>query len=427
MDQLYIRKRSLPEWSALLLVLLPLTYSFLTEFIGLSRNIRFISDLLLIFIFAVVLVSLIKNRYLLISKGTGVLMLVMVALLLHTMLGYAFNFQSVFYYIWGARNNFRFYVALLIFVWFLDQKDSLTCLRVMDIFFWTHFAVTIVQYFYFGFAQDYLGGIFGAQKGCNGYSLIFISIVVMKALLSYMNGEEKAILTFSKCAVAFITAALSELKVFFLVFILILTISAIITRFSIKKYVIILVSVLLLIVSYLILISLFDNFRGFLNFDYLITELLKENYASSEDLGRFTSIPVIRERFLTTVQERLFGVGLGNCDTSSISIFNTDFYNRYSDIHYSIFSVSFVFLETGFIGLTIFTLFFGVCLVQSIKFYRQKIGNLMFNQMGIIMSVLCLILMFYNSSLRTEAGYMVYFVLALPFIGVRNQSASSLR
>ena len=37
-------------------------------------------------------------------------------------------------------------------------------------------------------------------------------------------------------------------------------------------------------------------------------------------------------------------------------------------------------------------------------------------QISIIMVVCAIMLVIYNSSLRTEAGYMIYFMLSLPFI-----------
>lgn len=36
-------------------------------------------------------------------------------------------------------------------------------------------------------------------------------------------------------------------------------------------------------------------------------------------------------------------------------------------------------------------------------------------RMGRILALMCMIIAIYNSSLRTEAGYMMYFALAVPF------------
>ncbi len=420
--KIQIKKRTLPEWAPIFLLLLPFTYSFLTELVGLPSVVRFISDFLIIASFAIILFKSFSRGILFVPRVTAVVGTIVTVFFVYTLIGYIFNYQSIFYYIWGARNNFRFYLAFLIFVFFLKEDDASKSLSFIDVLFCVHFAVTLVQYFGFGYSQDFLGGIFGTQKGCNGYTIAFISVVIAKSLLSYMNGDEKAVRCVLKCGAALFLSALAELKIFFLIFILILTLAAGLTRFSTRKFFLILFSVLLIAVAYTLLVTLFDNFEGFLSVDYLISEVFKENYASKEDMGRFTSIPIICRRFLTTFWERLCGMGLGNCDTSTIPIFNTEFYDRYVDLHYSIFSVSFIFLETGFIGLALFVSFFVACFIKSVKAFKQKEGNVLFNQIGIIMSILCLVFMFYNSSLRTEAGYIIYFALALPYIGLKNKN-----
>lgn len=56
---------------------------------------------------------------------------------------------------------------------------------------------------------------------------------------------------------------------------------------------------------------------------------------------------------------------------------------------------------------------------------------MLYCQMGKIMAVMSVIMIFYNGALRTEAGYMMYFVLSLPFIRRENlpdrTAASQLR
>jgi hypothetical protein len=162
---------------------------------------------------------------------------------------------------------------------------------------------------------------------------------------------------------------------------------------------------------------MFDNFAGFLSLEGLITQLTLENYASDNDIGRFTAFKGISERFLKTIPQQLFGMGLGNCDTSAVPIFNTSFYDSYVSTHYSIFSHSFLFIETGLIGFLTYCTFFVISLVKSVK--QLKISdenNKLFSQMAIVISVICFVLMVHNSTLRTDIAYLIYFVLALPFV-----------
>lgn len=415
--KLHIKKRAISDWLALLILLVPFTFSFLTEFLGLPGVVRMSTDLLLFLVAIPVVHRSFTKGVLTVPKMTAPLAALAAIFFAYTLVTYMFNFQSPFYYVWGARNYLRFYIAFFVFIAFFSVDDANDCLKVFDILFWVHAAVTFFQFFVMGYSQDLLGGIFGVQKGCNGYVIFFMSIVVMKSLLSFMNGNEGTVICALKCGTSLLIAALAELKFFFFLFIIILVIAAVITRFSAKKAALMLFAGVFVIVAATILVSLFDSFENFLSIDYLISHIFRKNYASKEDLGRFTAIPTICKIFLTTLPEQLFGMGLGNCDTSTMPIFNTPFHNAYYDIHYSIFSVSFLFIETGFIGLALYVAFFVITLVKSVGMLRRGEGNLLFNQMALITSLLCFTFIFYNSSLRTEAGYMIYFVLALPFIG----------
>ena len=409
--KLYIKKRTLIEWISILIVVLPLFYSFMTELLHIPNVIKFVSDFLVIVSLVFIVFRSIYNGNLFVSRKISPIILFVGVFFVYTFIGYLFNFESVFYYFWGARNNFRFFAAFLIFIVFFDEESAEFSLNLLDFAFWIHLIVTLYQYFVLGFEQDFLGGIFGTQKGCNGYVIAFMSIVISKSILKFMSNKESSFACSLKCAAALLVSALAELKVFFFMFIFILIVSAVVTSFSVKKVILMVLLCVLLMVAYTILVSIFETFENFLSVDFLINELIRENYASSEDLGRFTSVPIISDRFLTTLPDKLFGMGLGNCDTSTISIFNTSFYDRYVDIHYSVLSVAFMFIETGWIGLILYFSFFIICFVYSLIGFKKKRGNLLFNQIGIIMSILCLILLFYNSSLRTEAGYLLYFGL----------------
>ena len=412
-----IKKRAFPEWAMLCISAMPLLLSLFVELLGLPNGLRFLIDVLLVASVAIVLLRALYSGALGLSRETRSITILVSAFFLYTLVLYLLHYESAWYYIWGVRNNFRFYVAFFLFIYFLTERDVNLLWKLMDVAFVFHIAASVIQYF-MDYEQDYIGGIFGVQKGCNGYAAIFISIVVMKSLLLFMDGKEAALPCFFKCGAALLSASIAEIKIFFIFFIIIVVISAVTTSFSARKTLLILGIGFLFVAAYTLLTSLYEIFRGFLSFESLLDQLFSENYANEEDIGRFTAIPAICDRFLISFREQLFGMGLGNCEVSSIDLFNTDFANKHIDVHYSVFSVAFMFLETGYVGLTLFTLFFVFVFVYSFLNYRQRRGNMLFNQMGIIMSVLCLILMFYNASLRTEAGYMVYFVLALPYIGV---------
>ena len=84
-------------------------------------------------------------------------------------------------------------------------------------------------------------------------------------------------------------------------------------------------------------------------------------------------------------------------------------------MNYNWFSSAFLFLETGYIGLIAYLSFFVICFICAVR-QLKKGANELFCRISMIISIICIIMVFYNSSLRTETAYMVFFALALPFV-----------
>jgi len=218
-----------------------------------------------------------------------------------------------------------------------------------------------------------------------------------------------------KCGMSLIISAMAELKFFFVMFCIILVISAILTKFSWRK----LLLFFLCAVLFMFASSLLTEFFGAdnnLSLERILDLSFASQYSSSEDLGRITAIPSISDRFFDSTADNLFGRGLGNCDTSSFEICNTPFFKQYSALHYSWFSSAFLFIEMGAVGLILHILFYIMGFITSVKMLCNKSANQLFCQISTIMSALCVILVFYNSSLRMEVGYLAFFALALPFM-----------
>lgn len=406
-----IRKKAFPEWLTYYIFLIPLIISVLIGFLGLPSFVKYSADLAWI----ILLVAVFFKKKMVIEKRLAVYIAFVVSIVVLWVTVYIFNYQSIFYFLWGIRNNLRFYVAFIAFWTFFSEDDANWCLKFLDVVFWINAAVSLFQFFALGYEQDYLGGVFGVDRGCNASSIIFFSIVLAISLIKYMEGKESALGCFSKCAFALLLAAMAELKVFFLVFVLVLILAALFTKFSWRKVLLIIVSAFFIMVASYVLVAVFGEGES-LNIERIVELITATSYSSEEDLGRFTAIPLISKNFLTTLPEKLFGMGIGNCDTSAFEICNTPFFKANQNLHYTWFSSAHLFLETGYVGLAVYISFFAVCFAMALKSLRKKKGNPLFCQVSIIMSVLCVILTFYNSSLGTEIGYLAFFSLALHMI-----------
>lgn len=397
----------------------PAAQAFLTELLPIPDAIKFLCDGFLVLL----LLKLFSQRFTKIDNYSMPFVVIVGLFFFITLVGYLFNYQSVFYYLWGLRNNIRMFVAFFAFAYLADWEDAKGWIKALDVLFVINFAVVILQYFS-GYGQDYIGGIFGTSKGCNGSLLIFLCIVFAKTILSFMRGEEKM----SKCifvsVASLLVSTLSELKMFFILFILILFMASFVTAHSIKKTLFFAFGAVLVVLFSTLLTVLYKDFTDFLSFDSLIKALTDTGYATDEDIGRFTALPVISQRFLPGFFRKLFGLGLGNCDSSSLSMFNTPFFESHQTVHYSYFSYAFLFLETGFVGLALYASFFVASFFVSRKLKKLEMSDEFACQMSIILSVISLILLVYNSSLRMEIGFMLFFVLALPIISANEQRES---
>jgi len=410
-----IRKRTIPEWTVLYILVFPFCLSFLMDFLYIPGFIKYVLDIAWVTVFLCLLV----RKKIFVNKKNIPFVGFIVVWLIYVLITYMFHFQSVFYLLWGLRNNLRFYIAFLGFAAFCSEGTMSSCFRFIDGLFWINAGVSFVQFFILGYQQDFLGGIFGVGRGCNANTIILFTVVVTRSILLYLDEKENAVICFLKSGVSLILAAMAELKFFFVFFVLILVVSMVLTKFSWRKLLVLLLMAALLMFAGSLLTAIFGEDEK-LTLARIMELVTSTSYSTAKDLGRFTAIPTLSETILTNVPDRIFGLGLGNCDTSAFAVCNTPFYEMYQGLHYSWFSSAFLFLETGYIGLILNLSFFVMCFILAYKRLKKKDSNPLFNQMAVIMSLCCILLTFYNSSLRMEIGYIAYFVLALPLVSANH-------
>ena len=413
--KLSINKRPLPQWLTYFILVMPFFLAFLQAFLRLPGIVKYTIDIAWILVIALLFI----RQKITINKQLVPFLVFIGAFLLYTFLTYIFHFQSVFFYLWGIRNTFRFYFTFLAFCMLFKEEDVFASLKFIDILFYINVVVSFFQFFVLGYKWDYLGGIFGTETGCNSYSVIFFSIVVSKSILQYLKNEEKTWLCIFKCGISLVLAAMAELKFYFVLFAVILLIITITTSFTWKKLFLIIVVGVLLTFAGSLLTAIFGD-SSTLTLEKIMTLTFADNYASEEDLSRLYAIPKLTTLVMPEATDQLFGLGLGNCDTSSFKICNTPFFMAYSGLHYNWFSSAFLYLETGYIGLGFYLFFFIMTFVCAFNLRKKEHINDTFCVMSMVMSVICIVLTFYNSSLRTEAAYMAFFALALPLISINN-------
>lgn len=330
-------------------------------------------------------------------------------------ISYLFNFVSPFHFLFGLRNNFRYYAFFLICVKTMNGNRISKIIRMLDIFFYLNTVTMLIQRFIFGYEQDFLGGLFGYSYGCNGSLNVFFIIITSLTLIRTLNKSESMSKCIFKCGLCFGLAALSELKIYFFEFVVILIFAICATRFSWRKVFIIVGSIFGVIVGVNLLVRLFPGFAGFFSYEGVMRIVAAGSYSESGAFNRFTFIPYINSRFFNSNVMRWLGMGLGNCELSSIDLFDTDFYHSYSWMHYDWFQSVFVYLEQGLVGLIMVVLFFVLIMFLCLSFMKKN-GSDDYVKVAIVCAILSIVLVFYNQSMRTEIGYLMYFMMSIPFV-----------
>ena len=408
-----IKKRSQPGWLCWLIIVMPFLFGTLNGLLGLPWSIRYLIDV----VWFALLLMMVVYRQKLQWRNTRKIIIWVVLFLIYTAMVYLPQYQSGLYYLWGVRNNFRFYATFLAFSVFLSSWDIDNYYRLFDQIFWLNVVVSLVQFFILDMDGDQLGGVFGAETGANGYTNVFFCIILTKSVIFYLSKKEKLSTCAWKFIAAMIVAAMTELKFFFVELVMIIVLAVLFTDFSWRKVLIIVGGFAGIFAGVALLVQIFPSFTGFFTWEWLWENAISnKGYTSSGDMNRLNAISVINDQFLKNGWARLFGLGMGNCETSTFSFLNTPFFEQYGDLHYTWLSHAMMYLECGWIGLAFYFGFFVLVYNKVKKFERASTTTeKAYCRIARIMAVLCAVISIYNSSLRTEAAYMAYFVLAVPF------------
>ena len=325
------------------------------------------------------------------------------------------NGVSIPLFVWAFRNSFRGYFLLYISYVVLEKDDVGFLRNGLYKIAYINFFVCLVE-IAFGYNWDYLGGLFGIEKGGNGYLTLFLAVICGVALNDYLAGEIKLIKLIIILGTSFIEAAVGEMK-FCLLLIIAIAFLALLINGGLKRIRnwIIFITFTVLACFGLMLLSLLYEDSNMLSLDYFLHyfDVADRGYNSIGDVNRTTFITVLNDFFNFTTTEKLLGIGFGAAEVSNLSIFESAIGEAYADLlHYNWFQSSFAYLETGILGLIVIILFFLMVLCICIK---ERHKSKIFKD-GIILSVTAIIFVFYNCALRDSFGMFFYIFLSFPLI-----------
>lgn len=403
-------------WLTFVLLAFSFLYLILVSEVGLS----FASVHRLISVAAVILLVLVlKDRRLLVDRCPQAKWLVLSVGLffLSTLAGQLRDFHPL-YYLSGLNNSIPYFVFFFACILYLPMQERDSYMRILDGLFWLNFVVSMYQFFVLGIMWDFLGGIFGVMVGCNASTTTLLVLAVTVSVVRYLNQQEKGWICLSKCIASLVIAALAELKFFFLMFAAIIVLTVLMTKFSRKKLYLLLGGVIGTVLGIQLLYLVFPGWENWFSLDKIIqTATSTAGYTGVGDYNRLTAIPRVWTEFLNSGYRKLFGLGLGNCDGGFTDALTPAFYFDNYNLHYMLFTSCFILMETGLVGILLYLAFYPLVFLLAHHLERSGKANPVFCQISKIMVLYSLVLFLYDSSLRTEDTYLIFFSLVLPFLG----------
>lgn len=346
---------------------------------------------------------------------------------LFAIIGVIVNFSNIALHLWSFRSYFS---TILFFIGCVSFEHS-NSIQFLDKLIWLNFIICIIEVL-LGYRQDWIGGVYGVTRGqVNGPLNILLIIVVSRAIVQYINKE---ILTKNIIFVvvsSLIIATFAELKIFYVELAIIFAIASLVTKFSFKKLILIIVGTIGILVAIRVTLSIFPEmdrniFTPAFMWRYLTNSggYVGQFAHDAGDVNRLAfwdkCVALFNNKF-----EFLFGFGLGNCDQIEMLALKSKIYMQYGQLHYYMFPLPMILLQQGVIGMILYIMLYIAIFVAVLRKYKTE-NHLSKSQMQmtLVLCVMAFIINIYDTSLVGKGGYLFFYILSLPFINNMSQKRS---
>ena len=376
----------------------------------LPNSATYVMDIINILAFIIALRKKIKEKEKLQIKSPVIIVML---LLIFSIIGLIVNGQSIFLYIWGFRNIYRVFAFMYSCIVLLDKEDLYKIMKIFKVTFILNIFLCTYQYFVLHLHQDEIGGIFGIEVIGNMFMNVYMIIVFTYSLVRYLDKKEKISYLLLVSVGTLYIAAISEIKVFFVEFIIIIMLGVLFSRLKVKTIAVVAIFIMIIIMAMNIFYTIYPEFKEFFKIDTIIDSASND---VTGRLNRITALSDIDRMFFKDNKTKLLGMGLGSTDTSKIAIFNSNFYNRYGErLRYLwLFDAAFT-LENGYIGLIMYIFFFIAVFYENFKMKKVKKDKTMYTIVQVL-SIMSIFIMWYDPTFRTESAYMMIFALSMGYI-----------
>ena len=387
-----------------------LIVGILNSILGVPSTVKYLMDINFLVIFGY---SLVKKKIFVEceSETKGILSYWQCYIFVIVLIGF-FKFVPIGQLLWGIRNTYFFVGFLALSVYYLSAEDIETLMQNVVRFQVLNVICGLYEYYVLNVHNDYLGGIFGVTQGCNGLLNMYLIIIVAYVVSRYMKGKESLSKLGWITVSSIYMAAISELKIFYIELVVIIALAVLIGKKSYKTIIITFAIAIVLVAGLNIMVSVNQNsIKYMLNYENLIGYGSRTDYGNGDiRMNRLTAIAQVDTIFFdNSFWNRLFGFGLGSCESSAtFSWCNSEFADRYSYLQYRNFGSSMIYLETGLVGLIGYMFSFILIFIdaQKKKAVLQNYDD--WATFAQIVSVMCIANIFYDSALKREIAYLAF-------------------
>lgn len=319
-----------------------------------------------------------------------------------------FSNESILIYLWGFRNTFKYFIFWWLCISYLKPEDLIIFFKILVFFIFINTPIMIYQYAVMNLFFDFIGGLQGTITGVNGAincQLVLVSVITLALIQKEKKNYPIVILIISCC---FIQATLSELKAFFLEFMIIIVSSLFFAK-NRKPLILVSIASLFILSTAITYLGIFySNTVNFFDINSILHYSQTGYGETNSMIDRSTGIPIINNMFLNTTLKHLFGIGLGAADPSIFITSNFQSVNSFWNIGF--FTYAALYLGVGIIGLSLYLLFFLIILFLCKK--KTDLSAII----ATTLSLTSCFLIYYNSSMRLDCAIPIFAFLAFPFL-----------
>lgn len=411
----YLRYRITTKTIIYFILFYSLFAEFLIDVLGFPAFLRYVSDLANLVLFILVLPRFASSSL----RKQKLIFASFLVLIVYCLISSWTNSVSPLLGVLALRNTFRGFVlffACLIYLKDYDVEKIMHCLFYFQI---ANCVFSTIQYFFFGFFGDFNGGLLGFGLG-KGTFLNTLNVLLLSYYsFSYIKGKEKILSLLLCVGSCLLCAVFSEEKMSLVIFSFLIIFLLFASSGQKKKQGIFALGIVLVLgalILYIIapdslqVLTNFGNMEHYLNADY-------DNWV----IPRFQSFSYIyKNMFQHNLGYTLFGFGFGSGNASDISFLQGLIYQKFGQIHYQWFVVQWIFIEMGAVGFILYLGFFVTVILSAFKKWASEKNRLLDSDIirpaGIFCALFCIVSIWYNATLKTEASYLLFFALSLCLI-----------